>query len=254
MAVIYITEADSTQHKFRLPVDPSVVITIGREDDCVIPMPGIIGISGLHCSITLVGNEYVITDEGSSNGTLDGERAISSEPLRAGVVYGIGNAALTFDPELPEAEAEPVLEPEPAAEAELVLEPEPAAEAEPVLEPEPAAESEPAPVLDPAAAQPEVLAVPIEVSEYATPEVAAAADEAPAEAPVKKKRKVAPKSRAPFAVPVLQKKSQAMSAVNYLYVFIVLALSFYAGMTLRHWMVTGSFLPESAPAEASAKK
>ncbi len=241
MAVIYITEADSTQHKFRLPVDPSVVITIGREDDCVIPMPGIIGISGLHCSITLVGNEYVITDEGSSNGTLDGERAISSEPLRAGVVYGIGNAALTFDPELPEAEAEPVLEPEPAAEAELVLEPEPAAEAEP------------APVLDPAA-QPEVLAVPIEVSEYATPEVAAAADEAPAEAPVKKKRKVAPKSRAPFAVPVLQKKSQAMSAVNYLYVFIVLALSFYAGMTLRHWMVTGSFLPESAPAEAPAKK
>ncbi len=219
MAVIYITEADSTQHKFRLPVDPSVVITIGREEGCVIPMPGIIGLSGLHCSIALVGSEYVITDEGSSNGTLDGERAISSEPLRAGVVYSIGNAALTFDPEIPAAvPAEPVVEPAPAAEP---------------------------------------LPTPVEVSEYAAPAAEAPVEAALAEtvapaAPVKKKKKKS--AKALKAMPVFQTQSQTMTAVNYLYVIIVLAIAFYAGMTLRHWMVTGSFLPEAPPAEAAVEK
>ncbi len=117
MAVIYITEAPSTLHKFRLPEDPSVVVTIGREDYCVIPMPTILGLSGLHCSIACVEGEYVITDEGSSNGTYEGERAISSEPLRADAVYTIGNAFLTFDPEIPvalpaEPEAESPFSPE----------------------------------------------------------------------------------------------------------------------------------------------
>ncbi len=214
MAVIYITEADSTQHKFRLPTDSSVVVTIGREADCVIPMQSVVGISGLHCSIALVGSEYVITDHGSSNGTLADGRAISSEPLCAGVVYSIGNAALTFDPELPVDE--PVLECTPAETAE---------------------------------AQPEILAEPIAVSEYAAPE----AESAPAApAPVKKK-KVPAQSQTPYVMPVYKKKGQTMTAVNYLYVIIILALSFYAGMTLRHWMVTGSFLPEAAPAKAATK-
>ncbi len=214
MAVIYITEADSTQHKFRLPVDPSVVITIGREEGCVIPMTVIIGLSGLHCSIALVGSEYVITDEGSSNGTLDGERAISSEPLRAGVVYSIGNAALTFDPEIPAAvPAEPVVEPAPAAEP---------------------------------------LPTPVEVSEYAAPAAEAPVETVAPAAPVKKKKKKSAKVLK--AMPVFQTQSQTMTAVNYLYVIIVLAIAFYAGMTLRHWMVTGSFLPEAPPAEAAAEK
>ncbi len=124
MAVIYITEADRTLHKFRLPEDPSVVVTIGREESCAISLPTILGLSGLHCSIVRVEDTYVMTDEGSTNGTYEGERAISSEPLRAGAVYSIGNAALTFDPEIPAVLPVDPVEPEmeaPAAPAEPIV-------------------------------------------------------------------------------------------------------------------------------------
>ncbi len=205
MAVIYITEADNTQHKFRLPADEGAVVTIGRNEDCLISLPGVLGISGVHCSISLVGGEYVITDEGSSNGTMDGERAVSSEALREGVAYGIGNALLYFDAE--------------------------AAPAAPVEEP---------------------LAEPIPVSEYAQPvEAAVPVEEAAPVAPVRK-RKAAP---SPLKVPKLKKKSEAMGFAQLLYVVVVLALAFYAGLTLRHWMATGEFLPQadSAPAKAAKK-
>ncbi len=208
MAVIYITEADNTQHKFRLPEEEGTVVTIGRNEDCLIPLPSIMGLSGLHCSISLVGGEYVITDEGSSNGTLEGERAIASEPLREGVAYSIGEAFLSFDSE--------------AAPAEAALE------------------------------------APIPVSEYeayAEPAV----EEAPAAAaPVKKKKKKKGPSalqKASRTMASQQKKAQAMSAVNYVYVLLVLALAFYAGMTLRHYVVTGEYLPnfDSSPAKAAKK-
>ncbi len=220
MAVIYITEADNTQHKFRLPAEEGAVVTIGRNEDCLIPMPGITGLSGLHCSISLVEGVYVITDEGSSNGTMDGSRAISSEALREGVAYGIGSAYLYFESE--SAQAAP-------------------AEGAPVEE---------------------TLAEPIPVSEYAGYEAPVTAEEAPAQeapaaAPAKKKKKRKPSALNQAALKMASQKrqAQAMSAINYVYVLVVLALAFYGGMSLRHWMVTGEFLPhaESAPAKAEKK-
>ncbi len=189
MAVIYITEADETQHKFRLPEEEGAVVTIGRNEDCVIPMPGITGLSGLHCSITLSGGVYVITDEGSSNGTFCGERAISSEVLGEGVAYAIGNALLYFDAESAAAPAEA-----------------------------------PAPVVEePAAAT-----------------------------PVRRKKKVSAVKMANKAMAAQRKKAETMSAINYVYVLLVLAFAFYGGLTLRHWMETGDFL---APfAQKAAKK
>ncbi len=226
MAVIYITEADNTQHKFRLPAEAGVPVTIGRGEDCLISMPGIMGLSGLHCSISLVEGQYVITDEGSSNGTMDGSRAISSEPLREGVAYGIGNAFLFFDAETPAA-----------------------ASAEPA--PEVAAAPAPEAVAEP-------LAEPIPVSEYAAYAEAPAPEpvqqEAPA--PVKKKRKAASSlARVQRNMAAMKSKREAMTAVNYVYVLLVLAFAFYAGMTLRHWQVTGEWLPnfDSSPAKAAKK-
>ncbi len=224
MAVIDITEADNTQHKFRLPAEAGVPVTIGRGEDCLISMPGILGLSGLHCSISLVEGQYVITDEGSSNGTMDGARAISSEPLREGVAYGIGNAFLFFDAETPAAA--PV---------------------------DAAPESAPAAVVAP-------LAEPIPVSEYAAYAEAPAPEpvqqEAPAPAPVKKKRKAASSlARVQRNMAAMKSKREAMTAVNYVYVLLVLAFAFYAGMTLRHWQVTGDWLPNfDASAAKSAKK
>ncbi len=220
MAVIYIIEADNTQHPFRLPEEEGSAVTIGSREDCLIPLPGIEGLSGLHCSIALKEGEYVITDEGSEGGTLEGERAISSEPLREGVAYSIGAAQLYFDSESAPAEEAPAEEP---------------------------------------------LAEPIEVSEYEEAPVAQAAPAAEeaaapaAAAPVKKKKKKkkAPSalSQASLAMATQKRKAQAMSAVNYVYVLLVLALAFYGGMTLRHWMVTGEYLPnfDSSPAKAVKK-
>ncbi len=221
MATIYIIEADNTQHQFPLPAEEGSSVTIGRNEDCAIPMPGIEGLSGLHCSITLTGGEYVLRDEGSEGGTMEGERAISAEPLREGVPYGIGAAFLYFYADAPAAET-------PAAEAPAE----------------------------------EVLAEPVPVSEYADYAEAPVAEEVePAAgavaAPVKKKKKKAPTAlgKAKKTMVIQQKKAQAMSAVNYVYVLLVLALAFYAGMTLRHWMVTGEYLPnfDSSPAKAAKK-
>ncbi len=224
MAVIYITEADNTQHKFRLPAEAGVPVTIGRGEDCLISMPGIMGLSGLHCSISLVEGQYVITDEGSSNGTMDGSRAISSEPLREGVAYGIGNAFLFFDAETPAAAS---------------------------AEPAPKVAAAPAPE---AVAEP--LAEPIPVSEYAAYAEAPEPVQQEAPAPVKKKRKAASSlARVQRNMAAMKSKREAMTAVNYVYVLLVLAFAFYAGMTLRHWQVTGEWLPnfDSSPAKAAKK-
>ncbi len=216
MAVIYIVEADNTQHQFALPTEEGSSVTIGSKQDCLIPMPGIAGLSELHCSITLEGGEYVIKDEGSEGGTLDGERALSVEALREGVPYGIGTAFLYFYAEAPAADT-------PAEE---------------------------------------VLAEPIAVSEYAEYAEAPAAESAPeaqatpVAAPVKKKKKKrSALKQASINMASQKQKAQAMSAINYVYVLLVLALAFYAGMTLRHWMVTGEYLPnfDSSPAKSVKK-
>ncbi len=215
MALIYIVEADNTQHPFPLPAEEGSSVTIGSSEDCSIPMPGIEGLAARHCSITLTGGEYVLADEGSENGTFEGERAIAAEPLREGVAYGIGAAYLYFYAEVP------------------------------------------------AAAEQEVLAEPIAVSEYAeeapveeTPAEAPAEAEA-APAPVRKKKKKKPSAlkQASRAMVTQKKQQQAMSAINYVYVLLVLAVAFYGGMTLRHWLVTGEYLPnfDSSPAKAVKK-
>ncbi len=212
MALIYIVEADNTQHPFSLPAEEGSTVTIGSGEDCLIPLPGIAGLSALHCSIALTGGEYVISDAGSEGGTLDGERAISSEPLREGVPYGIGAAFLYFYAEEPAADT--------LAE--------------------------------------ETLAEPIAVSEYAEPAAEEGEAAAAPAAPLKKKKKKAKPSalrQASLNMAAQQKKQQAMSAINYVYVLLVLALAFYGGMTLRHWMVTGEYLPnlDSSPAKAVKK-
>ncbi len=274
MAVIYITEADSTQHKFRLPEDPNMVITIGRRDDCLISLPMIVGLSGMHCSISMADGQYVITDEGSSNGTLDGDRAISSEYLRAGVAYSIGSAVLIFDPEV---EAVPAAAPAPSAppapkpkakkkapassalaEAAASLStgkprkhaPSALAEAaasigakDPAPAPMPVAEPAPAPVAEPAPAPaPEEQPMQAEApaSEYSAPAPAPAAPAVePPPAPRKKKKR-----KMPLNVPKLKKSSDLLSLASLIYVIIVLAISFYGGMTLRHWMETGTYMPD----------
>ncbi len=103
MAAIYITEEDNTRHKFRLPNDPALLVTIGRGEHCLISLPNVVGLSGYHCAIILRDGRYILRDEGSTNGTFEGKRAISAEEMRPGVAYKIGTAVMVFDPEHTEA-------------------------------------------------------------------------------------------------------------------------------------------------------
>ncbi len=277
MAVIYITEADNTQHKFRLPADTSEIVTIGRNEDCTVSMPGILGLSGLHCSISCVGGVYVIKDEGSSNGTMVGVRAVSSEPLREGVAYRLGTAMLYFDPEVAVAAPEPYAAPAPDPYAAPAPAPAPVSGVPRVVSLMPAAAPAPAPISDvppmdtpapapapvvqeaPAAAPAEeTLAEPIPVSEYAAYAEPAAVEETPAEqdtpaAPVKRKRKAS--KRVAFDMSQLSQKEQIFNGVNIIYLLIALAFAFYAGLTLRHWMETGEnqSAAEPAPAETAGE-
>ncbi len=280
MAVIYITEADNTQHKYRLPADSETVVSIGRNDDCLISLPSIVGISGLHCTITLVDGAYVITDNASTNGTLEGERRISSEPLRAGVVYGIGNATMTFDPELPEAA--PAAQPSTPAPTERKSKAAPSALAEAAAaigvgkrKPAPAALAEAAAAIGVkgagAPATPAAEAAPAEEKPKERREPEARIDSEPAAKPdakpaakaegkeatassssgSKPEKSSGPKlvtdpAAAPLLVPApAKKKNPLLSVVNLVYVLAVIALAFYAGLTLRHWAETGSYLPSA---------
>ncbi len=248
MAVIYITEADKTQHKFRLPADPSLVVTIGRNEECMVSMPQIVGISGLHCSISLVEGKHIIRDEGSTNGTLDGQRAIGSEPLRAGVTYSIGNASMTYDPELPQVDV-PAPKAAPAAASALA-----GAAALIGLGQERKASSGSA--LASAAAAigmkgseaADVSRVRTEPAPAPGPLAASAKAESPAAAPAKAEEKPAVKLLTKAARPVetaVQPEPQnpVLAVLNGVYVVAMLLLAVYAGLTLRHWLETGTFLP-----------
>ncbi len=299
MAVIYITEANNTKHKFRLPVEPAIPVTIGRNAECLVSLPQIIGISGHHCTITLVDGKHIIKDENSTNGTLEGKRAISSEPLRAGATYTIGNACMTYDPERELADV-PAARPA-AVAAPPAAEPKPAkAAASPALAEAAAAigvgkkrKAVASSALAEAAAAigvkgvagPETEAQPSAVKEdkeeakpAEKPEPGDKAEEKPAkdstgEAAADKEKKAEPrhsrrrrrhKAHAKDKAgekdgagdddeELSPQAAQLRLVFNVLYVLAVLGFAFYAGLTLRHWVETGSYLPSASPAKAAAK-
>ncbi len=216
MAVIYITEADNAQHKYRLPDDPAHIVTIGRGENCMVSLPDVLGLSRLHCSIVLKDGRYFIRDEGSTNGTLDGKRPISMEVLQSDVVYSIGSAKLSYEPEL-------ALPPVPAAAGHVAATPAVPAADKAADAP---ADSSAAPAADKAEARPEAPAEP---------------KQEPAG------QKAAAPRRARRKMPRL---------LCWLLLVVVVLIAFAAGMMLRCWVDTGSFLPaceapaEPAPAES----
>ncbi len=98
MALVFIKRTDGTKNKYRLPAKEGLVIPIGRNPDCIISLPDIVGMSGLHCSITHREGSFYISDNGSTNGTYRLDTRLSAEePLQEGVEYKLGEAILTYD-------------------------------------------------------------------------------------------------------------------------------------------------------------
>lgn len=205
MAFIFITKSDGTQNKYRLPNTADVRVDIGRNDECLISLPDVQGISGLHCSIAFMNGYYILKDEGSSNGTILDGASIQEVVLEENRSYGIGDAALSFYAEA----AAPAAAPEPAQAA-------------------------------PAAAP------------KAAPRTAGANQ--------------ALKRSAKAKVRKIQVGKYSEEGLSPIYVIVVILIAFAAGLTIRHWKETGTFLPQdlfaakpaaeapATPADKSTKK
>ncbi len=99
MALIYIHKADGTKNKYKLPPNPAIEVQIGRNDDCLISLPDVAGLSGLHCSIKKVDDAYIITDQNSTNGIIHQSERVNEYILREGESLLLGEATLTYDAE-----------------------------------------------------------------------------------------------------------------------------------------------------------
>jgi hypothetical protein len=73
------------------------IITIGRAEDCDVGLFGDPQVDKHHCQIARRGNDYVLTDEGSSSGTfVNDERVNGSRFLRSGDLIRLGRCLLRF--------------------------------------------------------------------------------------------------------------------------------------------------------------
>jgi Inner membrane component of T3SS, cytoplasmic domain/Domain of unknown function (DUF1707) len=79
-------------HELPLPRGPRTVFTIGRSPDCDLPL-GDPTVSWLHAELRRAGDDWVLVDLGSLNGTrVNGWRADSGFTVRAGDCVRLGRA------------------------------------------------------------------------------------------------------------------------------------------------------------------
>lgn len=70
------------------------MVTLGRSEDCDIRLEGTKGVSRTHAQIILSGNDLLLRDLGSANGTLVNGKKITETFLQPGSKIQIGNIAL----------------------------------------------------------------------------------------------------------------------------------------------------------------
>lgn len=100
--------------KKEIPVGGKV-ISIGRDPSNDLVLTDAL-VSRRHAIMELKGEQYVLRDNNSSNGTLvNGDRVVDDRPLRDGDLIGIGSARILFHTEPTDVEAEESASPAPAA-------------------------------------------------------------------------------------------------------------------------------------------
>jgi len=96
MAKLVLLSAGMTGRAFDLKVDKT---TIGRVEDNVfqIPEPSV---SSHHCEILLRGNDVVVKDLNSTNGTfINGEKVSDESPLKPGQILRLGQIEMRLETE-----------------------------------------------------------------------------------------------------------------------------------------------------------
>lgn len=95
MLTLRVTSGPSALMGVAIPVAGPVVIGRSPGADIVI---GDEFVSGRHARVTPVGDQVVLEDLGSTNGTLlNGDRVVRPQPLRAGDQIDIGDVRLSVD-------------------------------------------------------------------------------------------------------------------------------------------------------------
>ena len=241
MPRIYITEPNHF-YTFELPTVPGDEVLIGTGPQCRLALPGVAGMGEVHACISCRPQGYVIADLGSPTGTFANGAPIRSEFLQPGVEYRMGAAVITL-----------------------------AVEGMPPQQP-PMGMPQQSPMGMPPQQQPP-MGTPPQQAPQAAPaaqQAPAAKAAAPATATAKKKSTVS-KAKAPagkggrkadlasMAARFDRSRGQAASKFTFIYVVIMLAIAFYAGIALHHWERTGNCLPglvadeQDEPAVAPAK-
>ena len=283
MAVIFITRKDGTRQKYRLPAEPGSIISIGRDENCVVSMPDVVGLSGRHCTIRREGADYVIADNHSTNGTLCNGEPITEAVLRRSAVYSLGEATLVFDPE---TSAAPKIDLAALAADERREEEQAREAARTSPDADKTSSAKPSPRADETAGESETRdkglgtsgrdkGADIRRDAASGDSSSRQADSGPESAERASARKLpdvpqgpSPHAAEPHTAPRLhvpagaRRRARGMqTAVETpaprsglvrlligVYVLLVLGGAFYAGLTLRYWWETGRYLPTDGPA------
>lgn len=196
-------------YTFELPVTPGAEILIGTSPQCRLSLPGVGGLAEVHARIICQPQGYLIVDMGSTYGTIANGRPVSSEYMMPGVEYRLGAARIQFDAGMPQAQQQP-------AAAPVQQQAQPAAAA-------------------PAAKAPVKVAKVKKASSLKTGGAAAQQEEN--------------QDLQSLAAKFDRSKGSSGSRAVMIYVVLVLAAAFYAGLALHHWERTGNFLPGIQPTE-----
>ena len=80
------------------PLGSADIVTIGRDDDCTIPLGWDSRVSGLHAELRRLGTHWIVVDDGMSrNGTLlNGERVVGRRRLHDRDELTLGETTLVF--------------------------------------------------------------------------------------------------------------------------------------------------------------
>lgn len=104
MPSIIVTDSSGTSHQHRIPGEEGTCFSLGRSPECNISLPSEGHLSRTHCLLIVHGDQLILEDNHSSNGTFEQQRRVTREPMLPGTVYTLGKCTLTL---LPAATASP---------------------------------------------------------------------------------------------------------------------------------------------------
>jgi hypothetical protein len=77
-------------------IEVGETITVGQSRQCGVSIPGDVRLSAVHCKVERTREGFVLTDQGSANGTVVNGQRVSRFSLNGGEVIMVGRTVLRF--------------------------------------------------------------------------------------------------------------------------------------------------------------